>query len=195
MSIKVYDGKNKVHPGGFKGVIVTRTIGTKSNVRTEHFPLNEMTLARAKRVANELDQKWKEEAEQFKRKRRINGPKRVPTRNTITNINGLSLALIVSERKSGIYLYPIILCQRAEKGYPTQSKAVGIHKHASFKKAWFEACRYYRDFYELSPKEYTKIRKSCPSDKDVLTFFKERAKEKCVIAPISQLKELLGVNQ
>ena len=59
----VIEYKEYEHDGGFVGFRTVRTIGTEKDYRQKYFSLQDYTYTTAKRLAHELDEKWKREAE------------------------------------------------------------------------------------------------------------------------------------
>ncbi len=147
----VIEYKAGEHGGGFVGFRVARTIGVESDYRQEYFSLSDYSRAEARRLANELEASWKQEAQDvIKSKRKnINTPRSKSDGHIIAD--GFRAGIGIERKvRSGVLRTYFVPCFWVKiPGVGKSNMTFRIRKYG-FKSAYIKAATKYGEIHQLS---------------------------------------------
>ncbi|USD59022.1 hypothetical protein J4N45_10820 [Vibrio sp. SCSIO 43140] len=95
MAVYFYDVGD--HLAGFVGYRAITSVGTNSDIRQRYFSLNDYSHTRAEELATQLDEKWKQEAKELKKKLVLGTSPQQPT----TVCKGLFTQIVIERKRRG----------------------------------------------------------------------------------------------
>jgi len=148
----VIEYKEYEHDGGFVGFRTVRTIGTESDYRQKYFSLQDYSYTAAKRLAQELDKRWKLEAERHVKSKAKNIYKQRDKKKSHIIADGFRAYIEAHTKiRAGeprTYFSPVFLIKIPGVGKGDLS--FRIHK-LGYQAAFVKAAKKYSEIHKLSP--------------------------------------------
>lgn len=181
------------HPTGFVGYRVATTLGTASEFRQRYFSLSQYSAHVAERLANELDEQWRDQADEVRSRRRLTvargncGPGRLVT--------GLRAVFRVERgRKAhyGTYITPMFVVQ--VPGHGAGERRFSIPK-LGFDDAFTQAVDYYSAVNGISETERNYLLSLKPGAELFTGVLLDGLNHKGMAITAEQVRVMLGIKE
>lgn len=173
MAVIFYDTGE--HDAGFVGFRVATTIGSDKEYRQAYFSLKQYSYAMAARLAHDLDEKWRAEAEAVLRERKLIQPQPALKPNIVAR--GFRAAIGIERKiRKGVkttYFSTNFIIEKAGNGRSTLTFRTTVHGYA---KAFELAAMEYRQIHGLTQDEYDELLGRLPCTTVFTDFLYERVK-------------------
>ncbi len=166
----VLEYRDGEHGGGFVGFRVVRTIGSADEYRQRYFSLGSYSYRRARKLAYELDARWKEEAEQ---NRVLNKIHRKTKRSSKLHILAVGLKAwidVEQKQRGGVERVYFVPCFKVKiPGVRKPDKVFRIRK-LGYRAAWIQAVMVYSEIHGIPSGEQLALMARRP-DKELFTGY------------------------
>ena len=174
--MSVYYYKHGEHPAGFVGFRVATSVGGK--YRQRYFSLNRYEYHEAKRLAYELDRKWKKDIEFEQHKKAVSPVAKRRVSNAIADGFLLQVIRVKKFREGRWKRHYSFYFSVSTKGYKCSRARIGFSKQQSYYQARRRAFEAYCKLRGLSPLEAKVLKRYLPTKKRAVEILYEIAKKR-----------------
>jgi len=191
--MSVIEYKINEHAGGFVGFRAERTIGIESDRRCLYFSLNEYNHSEAKKLALECDNKWKAEANLFKKENKLSKKRRNANPNVI--VDGFRAYIDVQKKKRAgkikCYFSPVFLVKHPGHGKPSIS--FRINKYG-YRGAFMAALKKYSEIHGLTNDQKLSVLAKIPDRSLFYGYLLKNLRDRGHVLTKNTLSKVLDVN-